>query len=337
VAIWHEQQHHEERDPLFAYLTIMFQSLCVVNPLAHFWAEELRDLAEFACDERVLETHDLSPKRYGQALVRAAQRATGAEVAPYAVGLTRMAKESLLHRRLQRLSQPRRSEVAGRPLLLISVGFMAIAAWFADAFIVGPGLTRGDVRQLVARSGDMEIVYPDAEILEPAVFELVGQPEEHRFVRRAVFRGQRELGVVRRAVRARSMPMELTAIPVVESGLSLLYPRDADDGAGIWRLVPPKARAHGLTVRGLVDERLDAEADTRAALGLLQDLHGEFGDWVLVLAAYNQGARHVREAIEREGTRDPWELYRRGVINDYPLMVLAAALLLENPEFLRNR
>ena len=47
------------------------------------------------------------------------------------------------------------------------------------------------------------------------------------------------------------------------------------------------------------DARRDIIASTTAALDYLQDLHAQFGDWQIALAAYNWGENQVARAIER--------------------------------------
>lgn len=77
-----------------------------------------------------------------------------------------------------------------------------------------------------------------------------------------------------------------------------------------WRA---EGRQYGLQVDAERDERMVPERETEAAVALLRDLHGEFGDWRLALAAYNQGPEAVRTAIAEGGTRDPWVLVEGGV------------------------
>jgi len=43
-----------------------------------------------------------------------------------------------------------------------------------------------------------------------------------------------------------------------------------------------------------------------AAAKYLRDLYGEFGDWLLVLAAYNSGPAPVYRAIRKSGSRNFW-------------------------------
>ena len=96
------------------------------------------------------------------------------------------------------------------------------------------------------------------------------------------------------------VPTELAAVAVVESGgdPAALSPRGA---RGLWQLMPDTARRYGLKVDARRDERLDVVKSTRAAVTYLRDLHAEFHDWSLALAAYNSGEQTVQQALARTG------------------------------------
>jgi membrane-bound lytic murein transglycosylase D len=57
-----------------------------------------------------------------------------------------------------------------------------------------------------------------------------------------------------------------------------------------------------------VDERKDFAKSTGGCALLMKELYAKFGDWLLVVAAYNAGAGGVRKAIRKSGSRDFWAL-----------------------------
>jgi membrane-bound lytic murein transglycosylase D len=103
------------------------------------------------------------------------------------------------------------------------------------------------------------------------------------------------------------VPSELKYLAVVESDLKA----DAVSrvGAkGMWQLMPVTARELGLKVTGKYDERTQVRKSTTAAAKYLKSLYVEFGDWLLVLAAYNSGPGTVYKAIKKSGSRNFWAL-----------------------------
>ncbi len=97
------------------------------------------------------------------------------------------------------------------------------------------------------------------------------------------------------------LPSSLKYISLVES--SLKYNARSRVGAsGLWQFMVPTARYCGLTVDYWMDERLDPERSTDAAIYYFQDLYEQFEDWALVMAAYNAGPGRVRKAIRLAGT-----------------------------------
>ena len=74
----------------------------------------------------------------------------------------------------------------------------------------------------------------------------------------------------------------------------------------------PTGKIYGLTVNSLVDERMDPVKSTEAACRFLKDLYRIYGDWWLVLAAYNCGPGNVNRALRRVNTDRPnfWDIYR---------------------------
>lgn len=108
-------------------------------------------------------------------------------------------------------------------------------------------------------------------------------------------------------LKAYGLPEELKYLPLIESGLMLTI-KSPVGARGLWQFMPISATHFGLNMSGGVDERMDIYRSTDAAMRMLKYLYGEFGDWALVLAAYNTGTGKVSEAVRRAGTKDYWKV-----------------------------
>ena len=97
-------------------------------------------------------------------------------------------------------------------------------------------------------------------------------------------------------------------LAVIESGLKFNAISWAG-ACGPWAFMPAAAQQYGLSIRRGNDERLDYVKSTHAAARLLTDLYQKYGDWLLVLAAYNGGPGNVDKAIRKSGgSKDFWTL-----------------------------
>jgi membrane-bound lytic murein transglycosylase D len=105
-----------------------------------------------------------------------------------------------------------------------------------------------------------------------------------------------------------SLPIELKYLAVIESKLkSTALSRVG--AVGPWQLMPVTARELGLKVNAKIDERTNYYKSTTAAALYLRDLYAEFGDWLLVIAAYNGGPGVVYNAVKKSGgSRNFWAI-----------------------------
>ena len=106
---------------------------------------------------------------------------------------------------------------------------------------------------------------------------------------------------------AHSLPVELKYLAVIESDLKSSATSRVG-AAGPWQFMAQTARELGLKVNRSVDERRDFVKSTHAAAKYLNDLFDVYGDWLLVIAAYNGGPGNVNAAIRKSGSRNFWEL-----------------------------
>lgn len=106
------------------------------------------------------------------------------------------------------------------------------------------------------------------------------------------------------------LPVELHAMAIIESALQATVISRAGAG-GLWQFMPRTARAYGLEVNSMIDERFDPLKATKAACKYMKDLYKMYNDWSLAIAAYNCGPGNVNKALARAGGNPQsfWEVY----------------------------
>ncbi len=187
--------------------------------------------------------------------------------------------------------------------------------------------------------GQSEFPIVANEFVLKALNRHIGTSEGRETMRRALEQMEALRPLVESKVKNHNAPIELMAIPIVESG----YKNNARGGTtlkstGIWQFIPATARAYGLSVDDAKDERVDIPLATDAALRYLQASKLRFNDWLLGVLAYNIGERAVQKGINVTGSRDVWTLTRNGYGGDlnYVGNVIAAAIIMQNPELVQE-
>ncbi len=105
-----------------------------------------------------------------------------------------------------------------------------------------------------------------------------------------------------------NLPLELKYLPIIESALNP-HAVSRAGATGLWQFMYTTGRMYGLKINSYVDERRDPYLATDAAARFLKDLYDLYGDWSLVLAAYNSGPGNVNKAIRRSGGKtDYWAI-----------------------------
>lgn len=109
------------------------------------------------------------------------------------------------------------------------------------------------------------------------------------------------------------LPAELSWLPLIESGFKP-HAFSKARALGLWQFIPSTGYKFGLERDEFIDERLDPEKSTEAAIKYLTALHQMFGDWSTVLAAYNSGEGRVLRTIRTQGINyldNFWDLYKQ--------------------------
>jgi membrane-bound lytic murein transglycosylase D len=140
--------------------------------------------------------------------------------------------------------------------------------------------------------------------------------------------------MIRRVLKEEGVPQDLIYLAQAESAFQPQAVSRAG-ARGIWQFMPYRGEEYDLERTYWVDDRSDPEKSTRAAARHLRDLYGMFGDWYLVMAAYNSGPLNVARAIQRTGYADFWELQKRKALpkqtQNYVPIILALALVAKDP------
>lgn len=115
--------------------------------------------------------------------------------------------------------------------------------------------------------------------------------------------------IFEQALESYGLPLELKYLPVIESALN---PNAVSrvGATGLWQFMLQTGKQYGLEINSMVDERRDPVKASYAAAHYLSDLYKIFGDWNLVIAAYNCGPQGINKAIHRaKGLTDYWDIY----------------------------
>jgi len=140
--------------------------------------------------------------------------------------------------------------------------------------------------------------------------------------------------MIRRVLRQEGVPQDLIYLAQAESAFQPAAVSRAG-ARGLWQFMPFRGEEYDLDRNYWIDERSDPEKATRAAARHMRDLYDMFGDWYLVMAAYNSGPMNVVKAIERTGYADFWDLQRLHALpkqtQNYVPIIIAMALVAKAP------
>lgn len=161
------------------------------------------------------------------------------------------------------------------------------------------------------------------------------QGERREIFAEGMARSGRYIEMFKQILREESVPTDLAYMPQIESS----YKTKAFSRAkakGIWQFMSWTGKRYGLKINWWIDERSDPERSCRAAARYLKDLYGQFGDWLLAMAAYNGGPGRVGRAVRVMKTKDFWKIansrrYLRRETRNFVPAILAAIIIMKQP------
>ncbi len=159
---------------------------------------------------------------------------------------------------------------------------------------------------------------------------------EKKFFIAAYKRSGQYRPMIVKALQEAGLPQELSWLPLIESGYKVNALSRAR-ALGLWQFIPSTGYKFGLKRDRYIDERLDFEKSTMAAIDYMKELHQIFGEWSTVLAAYNCGEGRVLRVIRSQNVNyldNFWDLYERlpRETARYVPRFLATLHIVENPQ-----
>jgi hypothetical protein len=143
-------------------------------------------------------------------------------------------------------------------------------------------------------------------------------------------RSTRYFGQIEPILKKNNIPDDFKYLALAESGFTnVTSPAGA---VGFWQFTPPTAKDYGLEKNDEIDERYNLEKSTQAACKYFQDLYKVYKTWTMAAAAYNVGCRALNTSIERQYTKNYYDLLLNDETARYIYRIVALKLILSNPQ-----
>ncbi|MCF6248750.1 MAG: LysM peptidoglycan-binding domain-containing protein [Desulfobacula sp.] len=165
-------------------------------------------------------------------------------------------------------------------------------------------------RQIVVNGQYNEIPIIMNRFVKAEIKRLTGP--ERKFFIQSLERSARYRPFIVSELKKAGLPEDISWLPLIESGFKIRALSHAR-ALGLWQFIPSTGYKFGLNRNYYIDERLDPEKATLAAIAYLKELHNLFGDWTTALAAYNCGESRVLRIIRKQRINyldNFWDLYQ---------------------------
>jgi len=142
-------------------------------------------------------------------------------------------------------------------------------------------------------------------------------------------RANRWFPVIEPILKKNNIPDDFKYMAVAESGL--INSVSSEGATGFWQLIESVAKQYGLEVNKQVDERYNVERSTQAACNYLSDAYSKFGNWTLVAASYNDGKNGIANQIERQKTKNYYNMYLNEETYRFVARIISLKEIFKNP------
>ncbi|MDI6762549.1 MAG: lytic transglycosylase domain-containing protein [Thermodesulfobacteriota bacterium] len=175
-----------------------------------------------------------------------------------------------------------------------------------------------------------KIPLEDRNIWENLDREFIVAMDSHAQILLWMKRARRYFPHIEKRLKELNLPDDLKYVAITESSLRP-HAVSSSGAAGVWQFIPSTGEKYGMRRNKTIDERFDFFNATEGALTYLKNLHQEFGNWTLAMAAYNAGENRIRREIEFQKTRNYFYLDLPMETERYVYKIAVAKIILSDP------
>ncbi|MCX5850385.1 MAG: transglycosylase SLT domain-containing protein [Deltaproteobacteria bacterium] len=171
----------------------------------------------------------------------------------------------------------------------------------------------------------------DPDVKERLERELLVSLDDNDNVILWLKRSNRYFPYIEKVLKNNSLPDDLKYIVIAESSLKPLA--TSNKGAvGFWQFIESTGNKYSMKINNDIDERRNFFISTEAAINYLKDLYAIFGSWTMTAAAYNMGEEGLKTEMLVQKVNNYYQLYLNQETQRYVFRILAAKMILSNPE-----
>jgi hypothetical protein len=139
------------------------------------------------------------------------------------------------------------------------------------------------------------------------------------------------LPIIEKMLREHGLPEDLKYVALIESALRP-HAGSRKNAIGFWQFMEATGLKYGLVIDSEKDQRRNIFYSTQAAIAYFKELYDLLGSWTLSAAAYNMGEQGLQSEILAQQTNDYYYLYLPLETQRYVLRIIAAKIILSEPE-----
>jgi len=220
--------------------------------------------------------------------------------------------------------------------IILPVFIIAVFAGHADAQLEWHQSTAQSLLKAIKISNPLSfcnepVPLDDPDVKERLERELLVDLDSNADVILWLKRSSRYFPYLEKYLKDNSLPDDLKYIVIAESALKPLA-TSSKGAVGFWQFIEKTGNRYGLKINGDIDERRNFYISTEAATAYMKNLYAIFHSWTLAAAAFNMGEEGLKKEISLQKVNNYYQLYLNQETQRYVFRILAAKIILSNPE-----